>query len=571
MSGPQGRLSKLASHLWAPPAQVRKVENNRAELSPTYFLPRAAAIEPNAEAIVHKTIDGKILRRTYMEFADRARGLAYYLKTHSYKRVGILCPNTPAFLECLFAIPAASATQIGVNYRLKKEDVQYIFAHAEVDIIVVDREYVSLLEGFNPAVPLIIDEDIDSTTGELKGQFDHIIQEGLEYDLKFGNGWDGLMAEAIDESDVFALAYTSGTTARPKGVEMTHRGVYLAAMANVVESGLNLGSVLARDRAKYLTILPLFHAVGWTFPWAVVSVRATHYCMRKIDYNEIWRLLKVEGITHFNAAPTVNTLLVNSPKAEKLPQEVRVTVAASPPTPLLFEQMISLNLIPVHVYGMTETYGPLTKGYFLPEWHDLPPEEMYKKMARQGHGFITSKMIRVIKPENPDIVDVKKDGIEIGEIVFTGNICAKGYYKDPEATAKLFQGGVLHSGDLAVWHPDGSVQILDRAKDIIISGGENISSVSLESMLARHPDILEVGVVAVPDSHYGERPKAYVTAKNENLKGEDVIFWAKNNSQISGFMVPREVEIVKELPKTSTGKIKKNVLREWSKGNMDAA
>lgn len=211
---------------------------------------------------------------------------------------------------------------------------------------------------------------------------------------------------------------------------------------------------------------------GWTFPWSVTAVRGTHYCLRKIDYPEIWRLLKEEQITHFNAAPTVNTLLCNDPKAEKLSHPVRVTVAASPPTPHLFEQMTNLNLHPVHVYGMTETYGPITKGYYLPQWDQIPLKEKYQKMARQGHGFITSLPVRVIKTEVPEgtIEDVQRNGKEIGEIVFVGNICARGYYKDPDATRKLFAGGVLHSGDLAVWHPDGAIQILDRAKDIIISG-----------------------------------------------------------------------------------------------------
>ena len=338
-----------------------------------------------------------------------------------------------------------------------------------------------------------------------------------------------------------------------------------------------------------------FHAVGWTFPWSVCAVRGTHVCLRKIDYPLIWKLLKEEGITHFNAAPTVNTLLCAHADAEALPRPVRVTVAASPPTAHLFEQMTNLNLLPVHVYGLTETYGPITRGYMLPEWDRLPKHEKYANMARQGHGFLTALPARVIKPDQPEgvLIDVARDGKEIGEIVFSGNICCKGYYKDAEATRKLFAGGVLHSGDLAVLHPDGSLQIQDRAKDIIISGerpqshgnnytppltnhplrligGENISSVALESMLVEHPAILEAGVVAVPDSHWGERPKAYVTVKGgvqqtELLRGSEVIEWARTHSAISKFMVPREVEIVRELPKTSTGKIKKNELREWAK------
>lgn len=409
-------------------------------------------------------------------------------------------------------------------------------------------------------------KDTDATEGALCGPFDEAVLEGLNYDRETGaKGWAGLTSQRVaNEDDMIAIPFTSGTTSKPKGVVYTHRGAYLAALANVIESGLNVPD----GRCKYLWTLPMFHAVGWTFPWAVCAVRGTHVCLRRIDYPLIWKLLKEEGITHFNAAPTVNTLLCAAKEAEVLPRPVRVTVAASPPTAHLFEQMMGLNLYPVHVYGLTETYGPITRGYVLPEWDSVPRHEKYAKMARQGHGFVTSLPARVIKPDEPEgvLVDVARDGKEIGEIVFSGNICCKEYFKDAEATAKLFAGGVLHSGDLAVWHPDGSIQIQDRAKDIIISGGENISSVALESMLVEHPDVLEAGVVAIPDSHWGERPKAYLTVKEgKTLRPGDMIDWAKHQSAISKFMVPREVEVVKELPKTSTGKIKKNVLREWAK------
>ncbi|PIG79372.1 AMP-binding domain protein [Aspergillus arachidicola] len=565
MSGAVSRLSGLLGH-FVPGAEQRV---NFHTLSPTSFLPRAAAIEPEAEAIHHVTANNQVLRRTYAETADRARGLAYYLKKHGFKRVGVLCPNTPAFLESIFGIAAAGAVNVAVNYRLKEDDIAYIFMHSDVEAIIVDQEFLSLLQSYRaskPNIPIIVDMDTDATEGELSGPFDEAVLEGLTYDLDTGaKGWPGLEAQAASEDDVIALAYTSGTTARPKGVEYTHRGCYLAAVGNVIESGLNSH----RDRCRYLWTLPMFHACGWTFPWAVTAVRGTHYCLRKIDYPQIWKLLKQEHITHFNAAPTVNTLLCNSKEAEPLPEPVHVTVAASPPTPHLFEQMTNLNLHPVHVYGMTETYGPITKGYYLPAWDNLPSSERYKKMARQGHGFVTSLPVRVIKTDVAEgtVIDVARDGKEIGEIVFVGNICARGYYKDPDATRKLFAGGVLHSGDLAVWHADGSIQIQDRAKDIIISGGENISSVALESMLVTHPDILEAGVVAVPDSHWGERPKAFVTVKpGKSLTGSEVIDWARNASDISKFMIPREVEVVAELPKTSTGKVRKNILRDWAKG-----
>ncbi|KAK0509882.1 hypothetical protein JMJ35_007276 [Cladonia borealis] len=553
MSGAQSRLSKLASHFLSssPPTSDFQHRYNIHSLSPTFFLPRAAAIEPDAEAIYHVTANGKILRRSYQETADRARGLAYYIKKTRLQE------NWNTMSE--------HAGILGVNiWDWRGRGSQY------AEAIIVDAEFVHLLDDFkkaNPKIPFIVDTDTDATEGELSGQFDEAVLEGLKYDAEQGSkGWDGLQPQVENEEGVIALAYTSGTTAKPKGVEYTHRGAYVAALGNVIESGLNYHT----GRCRYLWTLPMFHAMGWTFPWAVTAVRGTHYCLRKIDYPEIWRLLKEEHVTHYNAAPTVNTLLCAAKEAARLPSPVHVTVAASPPTPHLFEQMTNLNLHPVHVYGLTETYGPITKGYHMPAWESISTTDKYKKMARQGHGFITSLPIRVIKTDQPDgvLIDVKKDGKEIGEIICIGNICAKGYYKDYEATRKLFLGGALHTGDLAVWHPDGAAQILDRAKDIIISGGENISSVALESQLATHPSILEAAVVAVSDTHWGERPKAFITVQSgKNLTGEEVINWAKGGGGgISRFMVPREVEVVGELPKTSTGKVKKNVLREWARG-----
>ncbi|KAB5570459.1 2-succinylbenzoate-CoA ligase [Coniochaeta sp. 2T2.1] len=584
MSTPPSRLRNILGHLLGGSPQPQSFPSPSDEyththhihqLSPTFFLERAAAIEPDAEAIYHVTANGRVLRRSYTEFADRARGLAHYLVKHKFKRVGVLAPNTPAFLESIYGIVAGGGVIVPVNYRLKQEDIAYIFDFAEVDCVIVDAEFVHLLDLYrrdHGDTPVIIDNDTGATEGELSGPFDDAVLEGLNHDIQTGSrGWAGL-PQPTDEDSMLAIPFTSGTTSKPKGVMYTHRGAYLAALANVVESGLNYD----KGRCKYLWTLPMFHAIGWTFPWSVVAVRGTNVCLRKIDYPLIWRLLKEEKITHFNAAPTVNTLLCNSPEASPLPDPVRVTVAASPPTAHLFEQMTKLNLHPVHVYGLTETYGPITKGYHMPYWDSLPAHDKFALMARQGHGFITSLPVRVCKPELAEqgtLVDVAKNGKEVGEIMFLGNICAKGYYKDPEATRKLFAGGALHSGDLAVWHADGSIQIQDRAKDIIISGGENISSVALEGMLVEHPDVLEAGVVAVPDSHWGERPKAYITVKEgkEGMEGEKLIEWAKHQSSISKFMVPREVEVVRELPKTSTGKIKKNVLREWAKhGVRDA-
>lgn len=486
------RLAKLASHFVPSSSSftaadgseltidghVRGTTNwfNHHSLSPTLFLPRAAQIEPEAPAIYHRTANNHVLRRNYGYFSDRASDFAYYLLKKGYKRVGLLLTNTPSFLYSTFGAGGAGSVVIAINYRLKKDDIGYIFDHSDADFIVVDKEYVSLLDDFRkakPNVPILVDDDtVDPSSEKEQGAYGDALREGAAYDKELGSkGWDGLTAQAPDELDVNALAYTSGTTARPKGVEYTHRGCYMGALGNVIESGL---SYHGTQRCKYLWTLPMFHAMGWTFPWAVTAARGTHYCLRKIDYPLIWKLLKEEGITHFNAAPTVNTLLCADSNASKLDQPVRVTVAASPPTAHLFEVMTNLNLHPVHVYGLTETYGPITKGYQLSSWYDLPDKERYGKMARQGHGFVTSLPVRVIKtgddvPEG-QIEDVEKNGKEIGEIIFLGNICVRGYYKDEKATRKLFAGGWLHSGDLAVWHPDGAIQILDRAKDIIISG-----------------------------------------------------------------------------------------------------
>ncbi|RDA91404.1 hypothetical protein CP533_6891 [Ophiocordyceps camponoti-saundersi (nom. inval.)] len=571
------RIRSIVNHLLPPPPPSSSPPPPPSptppphlhHLSPTFFLQRAAEIEPNAEAVYHTTAGGAVVRRSYRQLAARVVGLAYYLRKRSLARVGILAPNTPAFLEAIYAIVAAGGVIVPVNYRLKEQDIDYILDFADVDCVIVDYEFRHLVDSFSashPAVPIIVDLDTDVTHGPDSGPYNQAVSDGQAHDSALGgHGWSHLRSKAVDEDDMLAIPFTSGTTSRPKGVVFTHRGAYLAAMAEIVESGLNIG------RCRYLWTLPMFHAMGWTFPWAVVAVRGVNVCLRKLDYPLVWKLLKEQAITHFSAAPTVNTLLVSCDAAERLPEPVEVTVAASPPSAHLLEQMTKLNLVPIHVYGMTETYGPITKCYHLPEWDHLPPDERFAKLARQGHGFITSLPIRVVRTDQPDgvLVDVAKDGREMGEIVFVGNICAKGYYKDEEATKRLFAGGVLHSGDLAVWHPDGSAQILDRSKDIIISGGENISSVALEGLMAKHPDLVEVGVVAVPDERWGERPRAFVTVREGagDLQGSQVVDWAKNQPGISGFMVPGEVIVLAELPKTSTGKIKKNELRAW-KGDI---
>ncbi|ETS73331.1 hypothetical protein PFICI_14936 [Pestalotiopsis fici W106-1] len=543
----------------------RRQPVNFHPLSPTSFLKRAASISPETPAIVHVDRQGQRVQWSYQSMSDAVMGLAYYLKAKNLRRVGIFAPNTPAFLISVYGIGAAGGVNVAVNYRLSPTDVAYIFAHAEVEAIIADQEFVHLLDIFrrdHPGALVITDDDVT----ESNCSFNQAIEKGLQQNVLEGaKGWEGLLLHPENELDVIALAYTSGTTARPKGVEYLHRGAYLASLANAAEYGL----ANIQNECRYLWTLPMFHALGWCCVWAVTAVRGTHYCLRKIDYPRIWALLREERITHFCAAPTVNTLLCSSPEARTLANPVNVIVAASPPTPTLFKQLKAFNLHPTHVYGMTETYGPVTKCYPSPAWDQLSSTDKFERMARQGHELLTSLPARVIRQPNTSddhnasliLENVRRDGTEIGEVVFTGNVCANGYYKDAEGTKRLFEGGVLHSGDLAVWHSDGAIQIVDRSKDIIISGGENISSVALESILAGHPDILEVAVVAVKDQQWGERPVAYITVKPERpVLARDIVEWAKQAPGMSRFMVPRDVIILGALPKTETGKIQKHIL-----------
>lgn len=502
------------------------------ELNPVDFVQRSALIEPEKEAVVSGD-----KRFTYAQFADRVRSLAWYFKSNGYKRIAILAPNTVAHLETLFAANVSGGIIMGLNYRLTKNQIEYMLNLGEADFVVVDYEYKDLV--VDNKIPSLV--DFDFTTEQCP--YSQAIKSGAQVS-------DQWPQNKIDEFDTLGLFFTSGTTGNPKAVEYSYRGVYLAAMGNVIESKVT-------SDCKYLWTLPLFHAAGWTFPYAVTSVRGTHFCIRKVDPDLVWDLLRFEKITHFNAAPTVNMMLLNSEKAVKLEQQVKVTVAASPPSAKLFQDMTNKNLHPVHMYGLTETYGPFAVCYFNKDWLKLSEDEMYANMARQGFAYITSEKLQVLDSEtgNP----VKKDGKQIGEITVSGNIVAKGYYKNPEETEKSFGNGYFRSGDLAVMHPDGSCQVLDRKKDIIISGGENISSVAVENVLIKHPAILEVAVVGVPHQLYGETPIACVVLK-EKVSIDKLIQYAKEH--LGGYQVPRKMYLVEEIPKTVTGKVKKNVLRD---------
>lgn len=492
------------------PAYVGPAPNNH-ELNPVFFLPRSALVEPNARAIVHKSRSNRYYSRNYKELSDRVKGLAYYFKHHGYKRIAILAPNTPAHFETLFATTASGAMVMGVNYRLTKREIDYCLNLGKADLVIVDKEFAHLAEKI-PGRHIIVDEDVaDDEVDNVNCQYGKVVREGLALASDtYTNGWDGLDTEHIDENSTLGLFFTSGTTGNPKAVEYTHRGIYLASVAQIAECNLNCQDSRGNNRCTYLWTLPMFHAAGWTYPYAVTAARGTHVCLRKIEVDYIWDVLLNERVTHFSAAPTVNTMLLNSKKAVQLPHEVSVIVAAAPPSAKLFGDMIHHNLIPVHAYGLTETYGPFARRYYMEEWNKLPEDEVFKRMARQGFSFLTSANMMVVK--NGDLSKpVAHNGKEIGEIVIRGNIVAKGYYNDPKATAAAFEGGWFRTGDLAVVHQDGAAEVLDRKKDIIISGGENISSVAVESHIVKYHNILEAAVIGIPDAHYGEVPYAFIT------------------------------------------------------------
>ncbi|KAF9417838.1 hypothetical protein BGZ94_009850 [Podila epigama] len=549
------RLQHIASTMGGPsahhaPHRVKPANTaaNRSELNPVHFLARSATIYPEKVAVIHGE-----RRYTYKELNRRCVALAYALKEQlgitRGDRVAVIAPNIPAMLEAHFAIPASNAIICAINTRLAPPEVAYILQHSGAKAIIVDQEFQDLVKD-SPLPKVIVDD-----SGLPSDPYEQFISLGLSKADTLG--WSGL-DQSDNEEDAISLCYTSGTTGKPKGVLYSYRGIYLAALGNAIEAKLSLDSA-------HLFLVPLFHANSWMFPYAVTAIAATHIMMRKIDYDLIWKTLLTERVTHLNGAPTIMIQIVHHPNAVKLPTPMTCTVAGSAPTATLIAKMKELNMDICHVYGLTETYGPVTKCYPQPEWDHLTLEERAQKLARQGHVYLVSDDVRVVDSK---MNDVAWDGVQVGEIVFRGNLVMKGYHNDPEATAKAFQGGWFHTGDLAVRFPDGYIAIQDRQKDIIISGGENISTLEVESCISRHPSVLEVAVVAAPSERWGETPKAFVILKpglpaDQIVDGPTLIAFCKQN--MAGFKCPSSIVIVKELPKTSTGKLQKFVLRdqEW--------
>ena len=421
---------------------------------------------------------------------------------------------------------------VAINTRLTADEVAYILEHSGARIVVVDPSLAHLVDG--AAVERVL-----------------VLGEGGDYEEFLASAGDGEPEDRLEsEEDTISINYTSGTTGRPKGVMYTHRGAYLNALSEVVHARLDSGSV-------YLWTLPMFHCNGWCFTWAVTAVGARHVCLRKVDPPLVWRLLEEEGVTHLNGAPTVLVMLGADPAARPLARPVRVTTAGAPPPPAVIERTEALGFAINHVYGLTETYGPITICEWNPAWDELDAQERARLKARQGLNMVTADPVRVVDAE---LNDVPADGETMGEVVMRGNNVMKGYYADEEATADAFRGGWFHSGDLGVMHEDGHIEIRDRAKDIIISGGENISTIEVERALVRHPDVLEAAVVAIPDEKWGERPKAFVSLRPGAAVTEAELI-AFSRETLPGFKAPSEVEFG-ELPKTSTGKVKKFELRE---------
>jgi fatty-acyl-CoA synthase len=512
----------------------------RTELTPVSFLQRTAYILPDNIAVIHGD-----RRYTYREFEQRVNCLASRLRAaglQKHDRVAFLCPNIPAMLEAHFGVPAAGGILVAINTRLSSPEIGYILKHSGARILFVDAELRPLIESLD-------------TTGVQITRIDDTGRPDDPYEQFLAGGSPAPVESWLeDEEEPISMNYTSGTTGRPKGVLYTHRGAYLNALGEIIETNMGFNSV-------YLWTLPMFHCNGWCFTWGVSAVAGAHVCLRKVDPDRIWDLLESEGVTHFNGAPTVQMMLVNHPKAHRLDRPVTVTVAAAPPSPTLLAQMKQLNFRPIHVYGLTETYGPHTICEWHAEWDQLPAEEQARLQARQGQGYLIADLVRVV---DENMHDVARDGQMMGEVVMRGNNVMQGYFEQPEATVEAFRGGWFHSGDLAVWHPDGYIELRDRKKDIIISGGENISTIEVEQTIVKHPAVLEAAVIAVPDEKWGERPKAFVTLKEgHSATSTEIIAFCRE--RLAHFKCPDTIEFG-ALPKTSTGKVQKYVLRqkEWA-------
>ncbi|HEY4819441.1 MAG TPA: acyl-CoA synthetase [Xanthobacteraceae bacterium] len=524
---------------------------NFQPLTPLTLLARAAAVYPGHTAIIHGA-----LRRPYGEFYMRARRLAAALARRGIKRgdtVSAMLANTPAMLEAHYGVPMAGAVLNALNTRLDAAILAFTLDHADTKVLIVDREFSAVMKealAHAKAKPLVIDYDDPEFTGpgERIGTLDYEAFLG-EGDPEFA--WD----MPGDEWDAIALNYTSGTTGDPKGVVYHHRGAYLLAMANVLTCGMAKHPV-------YLWTLPMFHCNGWCFPWTLSFVGGTHVCLRQVRAAPIFDAIANHKVTHLCGAPIVMSTLLNARASEKkaLPHAVEFVTAAAPPPEAVLAAMKGAGFNVTHVYGLTEVYGPASVNDWQKAWDALPAPEQAAKKARQGVRYPVLEGLDVLDPDT--MQPVPRDGETLGEVMFRGNVVMKGYLKNKSATKKAFAGGWFHSGDLGVMHPDGYIQLKDRSKDIIISGGENISSIEVEDVLHRHPAVFAAAVVAQPDPVWGESPCAFVELKPRTEASEaEIIEHCRAN--LAHYKAPKTV-VFGPLPKTSTGKIQKYLLRQRS-------
>ncbi len=523
---------------------------NHAPLTPLSFLVRAAAVYPEKPAVIH---GDRVIR--YGELFERCRRLASALRRRGIGKgdtVSVMAPNVPAMLEAHYGIAMAGAVLNALNYRLDAKTIAFIFGHAETRLLITDREFSpTIKEALTRAArrPAVVDiDDPLFAGGERLGEVDY------EAFLASGDPTES-WSMPDDEWRAYALNYTSGTTGNPKGVVYHHRGAFLNAVGDVMYFGLTPQTV-------YLWTLPMFHCNGWCYTWAVTAACGTHVCLRRIDPAQIFAEIERCRVTHLCGAPIVLNLLAYAPDGakRKLDHPVKVMTGGAAPPSTIIANMERLGFSVTHGYGLTESYGPATICFEQDDWAALPMAERAARMARQGMEVATLAGARVVDPQ---LRDVPADGVGIGEIVLRANTLMKGYLKNPKATEEVFAGGWFHTGDLAVRHPDGYIEVKDRAKDIIISGGENISSLEVEETLYKHPAVMEAAVVARPDEKWGETPCAFVALKpGASATADDIVRFCRDN--LAHFKVPRTV-VFGPLPKTSTGKIQKYVLREQAK------